>query len=435
MKASPAEREVLRELARRVRDLAALDVQRTRREAIIALNGLTSRRPVVYCFPEGAWLECIPPETLQCREPILRGWETRLRMAIYTHEVLGDDQVVDPVFNVYLDGGFTGWGVEGRVDMPDADKRQVYYAQAYTSLSLTSYSQLGAYHVEPPLKDKADLARLQVPQLRVNRANSDLWLRVAQDILGDILTVRRRGCFWTIIGGLPATAVALRGMDKLFLDMYDDPPWVHALVEFLADAHNAQLDALEQGGWLTLNNEAEWIGTGGIGYTDRLPAADHDGRHVRLKDIWGGLQSQDLVGISPEMFAEFFFPRMKPIMERFGLSHYGCCEPVDGWLPTLMRVRNLRRISISPWADVRTCAERIGGRYVFSYKPLPTPVTTPHVDEQALRSAYIEALRITKANGCHVEMMMKDLHTVHHQPRRLADWVRIAREAVEAVYG
>jgi len=435
MKASPAEREVLRELARRVRDLAALDVQRTRREAIIALNGLTSRSPVVYCFPEGAWLECIPPETLQCREPILRGWETRLRMAIYTHEVLGDDQVVDPVFNVYLDGGFTGWGVEGRVDMPDADKRQVYYAQAYTSLSLTSYSQLGAYHVEPPLKDKADLARLQVPQLRVNRANSDLWLRVAQDILGDILTVRRRGCFWTIIGGLPATAVALRGMDKLFLDMYDDPPWVHALVEFLADAHNAQLDALEQGGWLTLNNEAEWIGTGGIGYTDRLPAADHDGRHVRLKDIWGGLQSQDLVGISPEMFAEFFFPRMKPIMERFGLSHYGCCEPVDGWLPTLMRVRNLRRISISPWADVRTCAERIGGRYVFSYKPLPTPVTTPHVDEQALRSAYIEALRITKANGCHVEMMMKDLHTVHHQPRRLADWVRIAREAVEAVYG
>jgi hypothetical protein len=30
-----------------------------------------------------------------------------------------------------------------------------------------------------------------------------------------------------------------------------------------------------------------------------------------------------------------------------------------------------------------------------------------------------------------VEMIMKDTHTVRHQPQRLWDWVRIAREVAE----
>ncbi|HUU58455.1 MAG TPA: hypothetical protein VMZ50_02830 [Phycisphaerae bacterium] len=435
MKVTTKERSVLRDLAGRVREIAALEVQERKRQAIIALNGLRSKRPLVYCFPEGAWLECIPPETLQCTDPVLRGWETRLRMAIFTHEVLADDQAIDPVFNVYLDGGFTGWGLETHIEVPDADRRQVYYVHPYASLWLTSHSQLGAYHVDPPLKQRGDLAKLKVPQLQIDHETSDLWLRAAGDILGDILTVRRRGCFWTIIGGVAASAMGLRGMENLWLDLYDDPPWVHALVKFLADAQHVQLDALESGGYLTLNNEAEWIGTGGIGYTDELPAGGFDPARVRLKDIWGGLQAQDLVGISPEMFAEFFFPYMKPILERFGLSHFGCCEPLDGWLSTLMQVGNLRRVSISPWANVGRCAEQLRGDYVFSYKPLPTPITTPRVDDSAMRQTYKESFRATKEHGCHVEIMMKDLHTIQHQPQRLRRWVEIARRAADEVYG
>ena len=435
MKPSAAEAAILRDLARRVRDIAAVDVQAKKRKAIIDLNALRSERPLVYCFPEGAWLECIPPDSLECEDPVLRGWETRLRMAIYTHEQLDDDQVIDPVFNVYVDGGFTGWGLQGRVEMPDSDQRQTYYVHPYGSLSLSSHSALGAYHVDPVLADRGDLDKLTVPRLRVDEETSAQWLQVADDILGDILTVRRRGCFWNIVGGLPVTAVALRGMDNLWLDLYDDPQWVHRLMAFLADAHNLQLDALESGGYLTLNNGAEWIGTGGIGYTDELPPGDVDPGRIRLKDIWGGLQAQDLVGISPDMFAEFFWPHMKPIVERFGLSHYGCCEPVDGRLPSLTEARNLRRISVSPFADVRKCAEQMRGDYVFSYKPLPTPVTTAHFNPAAMLDAYRETFRITKECGCHVEIMMKDLHSIRHQPERLGQWVQIARRAADEVYG
>ncbi len=56
-------------------------------------------------------------------------------------------------------------------------------------------------------------------------------------------------------------------------DMFDDPQWVHEFVRFLADDHHACLDMLEQGGYLTLNNGCEWIGTGGLGYTSAAAAA------------------------------------------------------------------------------------------------------------------------------------------------------------------
>ncbi len=95
----------LRQLATRVAEIAALPEQAEKRRAVIALNRLDPVAPRIYCFPEGAWLECIPPETLVCEDPLLRGWETRLRMAIYTHEFLRDDQPIDAIFNVPWDGG------------------------------------------------------------------------------------------------------------------------------------------------------------------------------------------------------------------------------------------------------------------------------------------------------------------------------------------
>ncbi len=434
MHVTPEQRTILRDLASRVRDLAALPAQQEKRDAITAANGLRSTRPLVYCFPEGAWGECIPHESLRCEDPILRGWEQRLRMAIYTHEVFGDDQPIDAVLNVYYHAGFGDWGIENRTEMRDAGARHVYYLNPYTSLSLASHSNLEAYHCEAPLQDRADLDKLRVPQLHVDRETSDQWLRVAQDLVGDLLEVRRRGGMWTQVGGYPVTAVNLRGMENLWIDLYDDPEWVRALLDFLARAHHEQLDALEREGLLTLNNGAEWIGTGGIGYTDALPAEGFDPNRVRLCDVWGGSQAQDLVGISPDMFAEFFFPHMRTIMERYGLSHYGCCEPVHDWLGSLKQVRNLRRVSVSPWADVRKSAERLGGDYVFCYKPLPTPVTTEHFDPAALRGAYAEVFRITREHGCHVEIMMKDLHSIRRQPQRLTQWVQAAREAVAEAY-
>ena len=44
--------------------------------------------------------------------------------------------------------------------------------------------------------------------------------------------------------------------------------------------------------------------------------------------MWGFTESQETVGVSPAMYREFIFPYEKPIMDRFGLNCYGCCEPL-----------------------------------------------------------------------------------------------------------
>ncbi len=435
MNVTPRDRAVLRPLAQRVKEIAALPSQQTLRKAWMDLNGLRRTRPMTLVFPEGSWLELIPTASLQCTDPILRSWETRLRMAIYTHEELGDDQPIDAVVNVYYDAWTTGFGIEQHAEMTDSAQREVYYVHPYQSLSLTSHSALGAYHVEPALKEKSDLDKLQVPQLVVRRETSNEWLAAAQDIFGDILTVRRRGCFWNIIGGFPVTAIALRGMENLMMDMYDDPSWVRQLIDFLARAHHEQLDAIERENLLCLNNEGEWIGTGGIGYSDQLPPPGCDAAHIRCRDIWGGVQGQDLVGTSPQMFFDFFLPHCKAIMERFGMSTYGCCEPVHEWLAGLMTIRNLRRVSISPWADVARCAEQMKGNYVFSYKPLPSLVAGPTMDDGLIRQTLTQSLTATRDNGCCVEVIMKDLHTIYHQPQRLRRWVELVRSTIDEVYG
>jgi hypothetical protein len=79
-----------------------------------------------------------------------------------------------------------------------------------------------------------------------------------------------------------------------------------------------------------------------------------------VKDMWGFCESQETVGVSPTMFGEFIFPYKLPILEKFGLNCYGCCEPVDKRIDYILKIPNIRRISVSPWADQRTIAERFG---------------------------------------------------------------------------
>ena len=102
------------------------------------------------------------------------------------------------------------------------------------------------------------------------------------------------------------------------------------------------------------------------GYTDELPVAGYKPSKVRCRDIWGFAECQDLVGFSPDVLDEFFFPYMLPSLARFGLNHYGCCEPVHDRIHLLKKIPRLRRVSISPWCDIKKAAEQLGGDFIFS---------------------------------------------------------------------
>jgi hypothetical protein len=77
-------------------------------------------------------------------------------------------------------------------------------------------------------------------------------------------------------------------------------------------------------------------------------------------------------------------------------------------------------------------AEALGKDYVFSRKPNPSLLSHGSMDEDALRADLTETCRA--ARGLPLEIIMKDLHTVNHEPERITTWVRIAKECVEKEY-
>lgn len=406
------ERELLRGLASRVAEIAALPVQQERAALIKGLNGLRPARPVVLAFPEGGWRELLPESALVCQDEVLRGWERGLRQQIFHHEQIGDDRPITNYLNI-------GWVIERDDFGRESRTRRV--------------EELGSFTWEPSVKSRADFEKLHFRRMTVDRAETARRVELAREIFDGLLTVRVRGAlYWTV--GLTQSLVFLRGLEQMMLDMYDDPQLLHDLMVFLRDNQQAELDYYLKEGLLTLNNGPDdYVGSGGLGHTDELPAAGFAGQ-ARREDMWCLSESQETVGVSPELFEEFVLPYQKPIMDRFGLVCYGCCEPVDRRLDALMAaIPKLRRVSVSPWCDRAVAAEKIGKRYVFSWKPNPALVCGPTVDWDNVEAVTRETLRL--ARGCPVEMILKDTHTFSGDSTRVGRWVRQAMRAAEEAAG
>jgi hypothetical protein len=229
------------------------------------------------------------------------------------------------------------------------------------------------------------------------------------------------------------TLVNLRGLEQIMFDMVDHPDELKRLMEFLRDGYLAKLDFLESNGLLAANHDGSYVGSGGFGYTRHLPQDGFDPERVRTRDMWGFGESQETVGVSPGMFAEFVYPYQVPLLERFGLNCYGCCEPLDRRWSVIKETPGLRRVSVSPWANLKTMAGELEDKFIFSYKPSPAELAMPTINEDRIRSGLREALEVTR--GCHLEMIMKDNHTLGNNPSNASRWCRIAKEEIERIYG
>jgi len=407
LRLGPADRAVLRRLAGQVAELAARPCEADKRELWYQHNDLKPTRPVIFCDPENGWLEIIPPSSLQCRHAIARVWEMTLRKEIFWGVQMGDDYVIEPFFNI--PAVYTGldWGLK---------EQRIGGEMGGTS----------AIRWESPVKSEEDLQKLRFPDIRVDEQLTQRLLELAESVVGDYLTVRLKTFWWWTLG-MTIDLALLRGLGQIMYDLVENPDLIHRLMSFLRDGTLHTLAQLEEQNLLALNNDG-YVGSGGLGYTRELPQPDFNGK-VRPIDMWGFAESQETTAISPKMFAEFVFPYQLPILERFGLNCYGCCEPLNKRWPTISQIPRLRRVSVSAWADWADMAEKLGDRYVFSMKPRPTDLAMEHFDEDKIRYDLREALRITR--GCHVEVIMKDNHTIRHDPQRVIRWVQIAKEEAE----
>lgn len=405
------EKETLKRLAYQVADIAGRKEMAEKARLWTAHNDLQTDQPVVFIDPENGWNECIPGKTLECRDPLARVWEMALRKQIFWADKMKDDKVIEPYFDVPYSYSDTGWGLR---------------------LSKIGGEDGGSYIVRQAIEDyEEDFQKLHHPEYIIDWEESETVMALAHELFDGILTVRRKNTWWWTLG-LCWDYVNIRGMEDFMCDFVSEPEWAEQMLDLLCEGKLRMLDFLEENHLLAQNTEGTYVGSGGFGFTNDIPVVKQ-GALVTTHDMWGFCDSQETVAVNPDIYGEFILPRHKKILERFALNCYGCCEPFNPRWRYVKQLPNLRRVSVSPWADWSTVPELLGNDYIASVKPMPTPLASYHMNEEVVRRDCRRAVEETKGGIC--EFIMKDNHTLGNNPQNAIRWVEIMREEIDRVYG
>jgi hypothetical protein len=209
-------------------------------------------------------------------------------------------------------------------------------------------------------------------------------------------------------------------------DMMDQPENLHKLLAFLRDGILRVYEQAEAAGDFGLYAHENQAMT----YAEELEDPAPNTKGVKCRHLWGYAASQEYTLISPAMQDEFLLQYQLPILKKFGLTAYGCCEDLTNKIDMLRKIPNLRRIAVSPFADPEKCAEQIGGEYVLSYRPNPSRTVSCGFNPDMIKTELRGNLEIFKANGCHPDIILKDVESVENDPRRVREWVKLTRETI-----
>lgn len=408
---SSNDKHVLRELGKRIAEIAALPVQQETVALWKALNGLRPERPMV-TIDQVPWHEMdVDGElVLRAQDPFWRAVESQLRRTLYGWTHMRVDMVVDSWIDIpmKIDGAHLGiQAVEDRAVLdPNNDV-------------------VGHYYIDQ-LQTEDDLEKIRMPVVTLDEEATALREAQAHEIFDGILDVRMDGivpmfAVWDRI-------VEWHGVEASLLDLVDRPAFIHKMMARVTDAYLAMLDQLEVQG--LLGRPQSLIHCTGA-YTDELPAPGYDPACPRAKDVWTAGMAQIFASVSPRMHQAFDLDYANRWYERFGLVYYGCCEPLHAKLDIVRKIPNLRKISMSPWVDVEKGAERIGRDFVFSRKPSPAFLAVDAFDGDAVAADLAETLQACARHGTPVELILKDISTVRYEPQRLWRWADIAMRLVQ----
>jgi len=405
----PRDREILRELANRYLAVCAEPVQADRRALWRRHNSLEPTPPLIYARAF-AWQE-MPESVCVCADQVLRQVENFFRYRLFWHG-LNDDAIFEPWVSVRATLACQGWGIE--------------------PTRLESSEPGGSFKCEYPLREPEDLARLRVPWHEVDEAQTATTLAKVQDAIGDLIPVGvdRGPAYQQWTADLATDLGYLRGIEHFMLDMMDRPAWLHQLVGFMRDGVlKVHAEAEQAGDWGLCNHVNQ-----AMPYAAELPdPAPHAPGGVKRGALWCHMSAQEFTAVSPAMHEEFLLRYQMPIMAKFGLVAYGCCEDLTNKIAMLRQISNLRRIAVSPMANVPRCAEQIGRDYVFSYRPSPTDMVSYRFDEDRIRA--ILRRDLAACRNCHVDVTLKDVETVERDPTRVKRWVAITREIIAEIFG
>lgn len=405
------DKAILRELAQKQLEAAHSEKNQERIAKWKLHNTFRGKRPMVHIEVDTFEQEVITP-LLRCEDPLARRLEHDLYHNFINLTEFDDDKVVPDYFPVEWQTYFHPFGFEiSETHATDSQGNSVGF----------QYN-----HVIEDLGDA--YPTLKPSKFGVLREESLAYRQAAEEAFGDILPVQM--AMKCLVAVPTQQVVHMMGMENMFYAMYDYPDEFKGMMNRLADDYLAFFHMLETEGYLLPTTSFQTLCQGSLCFTDELP----DKTPLTTHDVWGFMDSQESVGLSPEMYHEFVFPCYRRIAEAYGLLSYGCCEPVHPIWDDVKTLHNLRKVSISPWCNEEIMGERLRGqRVIYQRKPSPNFLGVGKtLDEEAVREHITTTLKA--AQGCKLEITQRDVYTIANDVDKVRRYVAIIRDLIDKLW-
>jgi hypothetical protein len=407
---------VLRALGEKKHRYANDPVMDTRRKLWRATNDLAMIKPPIY-INEICWEEMNGEGELdlQCTHPFAVELEDFLRKELYCYDHDLGDCIIEDMLESPLVVYDSGFGIDEDVDAIHTDRN----------------SEIVSRHFKPYILTMDDIEKIKTPEIYLDMERTEQYTQLMREIFDGIIDVQivgARGLWFTPWDYL----IRVMGINETLYNLMDEPEFVEAAVKRYVDCAMVRMEKYKELGIWASNNAPCRVGSGGYGIISCLDEADKGDTNCDTLQMWGCGNAQIFSTVSPDMHWQFSLQYEMEWLKCFGVTYYGCCEPLYNKMDIMDRIPNLRKVSMSPWNKWAVAAERCRGKYVMSCKPSPAKFTVGEFSDAQARKE-LETI-INETEGCSIEVIMKDISTVDYHPERLWRWAKIARETIDGMF-
>ena len=370
----------------------------------------TGKIPVCVTYegiPGPQWDVVFGRDHLRCEGGLARQIEFDLKRRVWAAENVPDDHVVWPAVLVpAVQASAYDWGVELAWRRSDAE--------------------LGAKQIVAPFADGVDLSKLRAPRTEVDEEATSARLGEVSRLLGGRLAVCPQ---YPTLGQSPFEyAVRMRGMERIFLDLYDAPEAVHGMMDFITGAMVEDHRRREEREWVNCPVDPSSRYQMVPRWRHIAACLRHDFDKPLLRDEWVYVSAQSASGLGPAMYDEFVHRYNCRVAKLYsgGTVYYHGCECLDQKLDIIATLPNLRRHHVSPWSSVRLAAEKYRGSVLLEVHAHPGKVFFGATRDEMRK----EVTGLVAAAGGHpVCLNLSDIHSVGGNPGTLRIWAEVAQEA------
>ncbi|MFW6309405.1 MAG: hypothetical protein ACOC1S_05260, partial [bacterium] len=268
---------------------------------------------------------------------------------------------------------------------------------------------------DPPLKNKKDFDKLTLPDFTYNKEKTEKQVEIYSKLIGDILPVRVR-CNPPLGATICTYAANLRGLSQMMMDMAAEPELIIRLMEYLKNSVLRAMEQVESYGILTTNNHGPMYCSDNIG--------DKTRDQISYKHLWCAANSQEFDQVSPTMWEKFLLDYQLPILNKFGLVSYGCCEDLTKKMDKVLSIPNLRIFVCSAWTDLDLVLEKAELDYTIMWRQKATDVVFNDLED--VKKDLEEGAR--KLKGHYYQIVLRELEALNGDYNRLHKWTKLAKE-------